>query len=147
MSLVGRNKIRYSTNYLQQLTPLLSYACMDTNTPSSETKIAKLVTEKREQAGLSARELAERSGLSPAYISRLENGEYKSLSLPTVKALADGLGLTLRAFLEEAGLLNNEERPSYKLITQSLRHLGYSDKEAEDVIRYARYVKENGEHN
>ncbi len=120
---------------------------MDTNTPSSETKIAKLVTQKREQAGLSARELAERSGLSPAYISRLENGEYKSLSLPTVKELADGLGLTLRAFLEEAGLLNNEERPSYKLITQSLRHLGYSDKEAEDVIRYARYVKENGEHN
>ncbi len=120
---------------------------MDTTTPSSETKIAQFIAEKREQAGLSARELAERSGLSPAYISRLENGEYKSLSLPTVKALADGLGLTLRAFLEEAGLLNNEERPSYKLITQSLRHLGYSDKEAEDVIRYARYLKEQGNGN
>ena len=120
---------------------------MDTQTPSSETKIAQFIAEKRVQAGLSARELAERSGLSPAYISRLENGEYKSLSLPTVKALADGLGLTLRAFLEEAGLLNNEERPSYKLITQSLRHLGYSDAEAEDVIRYARYRKEQGSGN
>ena len=90
---------------------------------------------------MTAKELAERSGLSTAYISRLEKGEYPSPSLPSIKALADGLGLTLQAFLQEAGLLNNAERPSYKLITQSLRHMGYSDEQSEDVVRYARYVK------
>lgn len=103
--------------------------------------IADFVADKRKEAGLTSKELAERAGLSPAYISRVENGDYKTLTLPTAKALADGLGLTLRAFLQGVGLLNNEERPSYKLITQSLRHMGYSDAQAEDVIRYARFVK------
>ncbi len=103
--------------------------------------IAQFIASKRKEAGLTSKELAERAKLSPAYISRVENGDYKKLTLPTAKALADGLGLSLHAFLQGVGLLNNEERPSYKLITQSLRHMGYSDVEAEDVIRYARYVK------
>jgi transcriptional regulator with XRE-family HTH domain len=109
---------------------------------SSLTNLAHLIASKRKEAGLTSKQLAERSGLSPAYISRLEKGDYPSPSLPSIKALADGLGLTLQAFLQEAGLLNNAERPSYKLITQSLRHMGYSDEQAEDVVRYARYVKE-----
>ena len=91
---------------------------------------------------MTGKQLAERSGLSAAYISRLEKGEYPSPSLPSIKALADGLGLSLQAFLQEAGLISNAERPSYKLITQSLRHMGYSDNEAEDVVRYARYVRD-----
>lgn len=116
---------------------------MGTNTTS---QIADFIANQRKEAGLTSKELAERSGLSPAYISRVENGEYKSLTLPTAKALADGLGLSLRVFLQGVGLLNNEERPSYKLITQSLRHMGYSDAQAEDVIRYARYVKASDDH-
>jgi transcriptional regulator with XRE-family HTH domain len=114
---------------------------MTINTPTSSHIIATFVAEKRKEAGLTSKELAERAGLSPAYISRVESGDYKTLSLPSAKALADGLGLTLRSLLQGVGLLNNEERPSYKLITQSLRHMGYSDVEAEDVIRYARYLK------
>jgi len=115
---------------------------MQTSKTPALTHLADFVSKKRNEAGLTSKELAERSGLSPAYISRLEKGDFPSPSLPSVKALADGLGLTLQAFLQEAGLLNNKERPSYKLITQSLRHMGYSDQEAEDVIRYARYVKD-----
>lgn len=111
------------------------------NTDTSITNLAHLVSSKRKEAGISAKQLAERSGLSPAYISRLEKGHYPSPSLPSIKALADGLGLSLQVFLQEAGLLNNTERPSYKLITQSLRHMGYSDEQAENVVRYARYVK------
>ncbi len=118
---------------------------MNTTTSSSPQGIADFITRKRKEAGITSKELAERAGLSPAFISRVENGEYKSLTLPTAKSLAEGLGLTLHAFLQEVGMLNNEERPSYKLITQSLRHMGYSDKEAEDVIRYARYVKDHVE--
>ena len=118
---------------------------MSTNSTCSPQHIADFIARKRKEAGFTSKELADRSGLSPAYISRIENGEYKSLSLPTAKSLAEGFGLKLRDFLQEAGLLNNEERPSYKLITQSLRHMGYSDKEAEEVIRYARYVKDHDE--
>jgi transcriptional regulator with XRE-family HTH domain len=115
---------------------------MDTIKKNSQTNFAIFVAKKRQEAGLTSKELADRSGLSPAYISRIEKGDYSSPSIPTVKALAEGLGLSLLAFLQGAGLLNNEERPGYKLISQSLRHMGYSDTQAEDVIRYARYVKD-----
>jgi HTH-type transcriptional regulator, competence development regulator len=114
-----------------------------TTTQPSQTELAKFVSKKRREAGISSKILAERSGLSPAYISRIEKGDYENPSLPTIKALAEGLGLSLQLFLQETGLLNNnKERPSYKLITQSLRHMGYSDTQAEDVVRYARYVKQ-----
>ena len=115
---------------------------MQTNAKPNSTNLPHFVAEKRQEAGLTSKQLAERSGLSPAYISRIEKGDYESPSLPSLRALAEGLGLSLRDFLHGAGLLNNDERPSYKLITQSLRHMGYSDKDAEDVVRYARYVKE-----
>lgn len=108
---------------------------------TSSISLADFVASKRKEAGLTSKQLAGLSGLSPAYISRLENGEYPSPSLPSIKALAEGLGLTLQAFLQGAGLINNTERPSFKLITQSLRSMGYSNTEAEDVIRYARYVR------
>jgi transcriptional regulator with XRE-family HTH domain len=108
--------------------------------------ISQIIAQKRKEAKLTAKELAERSGLSAAFISRIESGDYESVSLPTVKALAEGLGLTLHALLEAMNLLNHTERPSYKLISQSLRQLGYSDAEAVDVIRYARYLKERNRH-
>lgn len=104
--------------------------------------IAPIIVRKRHEAGLTAKQLAERSGLSTAFISRIESGDYKSMSLPTVKALAEGLGLSLHALLEAMNMLNSTERPSLKLISQSLRHLGYSNAQAEDVIRYARFIKE-----
>lgn len=126
---------------------MLGYIRMSDPNKSTKSNLAEFIVQKRKEAGLSSKDLAERAGLSPAYISRIENGDYKKLTIPTAKALAEGFGLTLHAFLQEAGLLNNNDRPSYKLITQSLRHMGYSDKEAEEVIRYARYVKQHGKDN
>lgn len=111
-----------------------------TNDSPKSRDIASVISTKRKEAGITAKELAERSNLSPAYISRVESGDFQSLTLPTVRALAEGLGITLRMLLEDLGMLNNEDRPSYKLISQSLRHMGFSDKDAEDVIRYARFL-------
>ncbi|MFH1175710.1 MAG: helix-turn-helix domain-containing protein [bacterium] len=104
--------------------------------------IADKIRELREQAGLSPKELADRSELSPAYISKLENGEYKSLSLTTSKQLADGLSLSLRGFLEEIDFLtSNQNRPSFKLVSQALRKIGYTEKQAREVENYAKYIK------
>jgi transcriptional regulator with XRE-family HTH domain len=115
-----------------------------TNTkPRTKSQLAEFVAKKRQEANISSKDLSDASGLSPAYISRIERGDYENPSLPTLKALAHGLGLSLQMLLQEAGLLNlNQERPSFQLISQSLRHMGYSTTQAEDVIRYARYVKD-----
>ncbi len=52
--------------------------------------IAKLVTSRREELGLSQRELAKRAGLSHTVISRIEGGEH-SPSRKTLERLADVL--------------------------------------------------------
>lgn len=93
-------------------------------------------------SGLTATQLAERSGLSLAYISKLEGGEFKSLSLTSCKALAEGLGLALRDFLEGVGFLdNNPESPSFQLLTNALRKSGYTTEQAATVVKYAEFIK------
>jgi ribosome-binding protein aMBF1 (putative translation factor) len=52
--------------------------------------IAKLVSSRREELGLSQRELAKRAGLSHTVISRIESGEH-SPSRKTLERLADVL--------------------------------------------------------
>lgn len=122
---------------------MLTYQRMQTAKPHSTLiQLADFVSQKRNEAGLTSKQLADKSGLSPAYISRIEKGDYENPSLPTMRALAEGLGLSLQNLLQEIGFLNNESRPSFQLISQSLRQMGYSDKETEDVIRYARYLRE-----
>ncbi len=104
--------------------------------------IAQKIKKLREEAGLTLTELARQAELSLAYISKLENGEYQDLSLTSSKSLAKGLGLSLKSFLDRMGFLdNNHERPSLQLLAQALRTNGYSNKQAEAVIEYARYIK------
>ncbi|MFA4941884.1 MAG: helix-turn-helix transcriptional regulator [Patescibacteria group bacterium] len=103
--------------------------------------MGQIIKELREKIGLSSKELAEKSGLSPAYISKIENGDSISISLKTSKQLADGLGITLKDFLESIGLLDKKEKPSFKMITESLRSNGYSPKETELITTYAKFIK------
>ena len=96
----------------------------------------------REELGLSQGQLAERSDLSVAYISKLEGGKYASLTIKTCKLLANGFGMNIREFLEEVGIiLHNQEKPSFKMVGQALRGSGYNQKEIDDVMEYAKYLK------
>ena len=104
-------------------------------------QIPKNIEKLRKQAGLSQAELADKAGLSSAYISKLEEGKFKSMSLKNCKALADALDITLKDFLEGLGLLERAERPSFQMITQALRSSGYSPGQVKEVIRYAKYIK------
>src|ERR671913_744786 len=57
------------------------------------------VRELRRRRGLTLEELAERSGVSRAMISKLERGE-KNPTLVVAAKLADGLGVTLSQLVE-----------------------------------------------
>lgn len=106
------------------------------------TNIAPEIKRLRTQIGLTPSELAEKSNLSPAYISKLEKGEYKSLSLKTCKALADGLGLTLRDFLEAINFIDkNKERPSSQLISRAYRSEGFTNDEIAKIKEYAEFIR------
>ncbi len=103
--------------------------------------LSKIIKELREQAGLNSKELAEKSNLSPAYISKLEAGTYDTISLKTSKQLSNGLGLTLKAFLESLGLINKDEQLGENAILNHFRSDGYTKQEAEEIMQYAEYVK------
>lgn len=63
---------------------------------SSVAGIGKRLRETRRNAGFIIDEIAERTGLSRAYISQVENGK-ASPSLQTLEKLADALGLQMSA--------------------------------------------------
>lgn len=59
-----------------------------------DSRITKILRKTRTGQGLSQRELGQRSGLTQAQISRIENGEV-DLRLSSLLALVDVLGLDL----------------------------------------------------
>ena len=106
--------------------------------------ISEKIKELREEAGLNSKQLAKKSDLSPAYISKLEKGNYETISLQTLKQLSEGLGLTLKMLLEQLGFINNGEKQSLsaKMDTLSLRSDGYTFEEAQKIIEYAKFLKQ-----
>lgn len=107
------------------------------------TNIAQKIKEMRDKFRLSPAELAKKSDLDPSYISKLEDGVYKSLSLKVSKALATGFGLTLKDFMDELGLFEDKDKtkPSFELITSALRRNGYTNEQTKQIIEYARFIK------
>lgn len=70
---------------------------------------AEAVKAVREQRRLSKAELAERSGLAASYLSRLEAGDYRSPSIDTLTAVAEGLEMDPRDLLVLGGYVPEEE--------------------------------------
>lgn len=106
--------------------------------------IASPVRNIRESLGISPAELAAKSGLSQAYISKLEDGQYQSPSLKTCRALAVGLGMTLRDFLDKIGVLDNSHNTTApQLIGSALRSNGYNEEQVNMLLAYAEFLKKN----
>lgn len=59
-----------------------------------ESEVSELISTVRAQLGITQKQLAEKSGVSQANISKIENGSYKP-SIVTLKKIADGLGKRL----------------------------------------------------
>ena len=61
----------------------------------------------RDAKGLSQRELADKSGLSNAEISRMESGERKRPSITTIRAVSPYLGIGYTDLLLKAGYIDS----------------------------------------
>lgn len=59
----------------------------------------------REAQGLKAREVAEKSDLTPAYISRVENGQVK-VSVDVIMRIADAMEVPTAAFFKDDEIVN-----------------------------------------
>jgi transcriptional regulator with XRE-family HTH domain len=67
--------------------------------------LGALLREERRAAGLSQRELAERTKVSDAYISQVERGRHEP-SLRVLTAVTATLGVSLEGLLSRAGIID-----------------------------------------
>lgn len=76
--------------------------------------IGELLRQKREEAGLSIRRLAELSGVNQANISRLERGEASRPMLSSLTRLAEALGADAAEFYAASGQSTDTTLPSFR---------------------------------
>jgi transcriptional regulator with XRE-family HTH domain len=72
------------------------------------TALGAIIRARRSAAGLSLRDLADRTSISNAYLSQIERGLHEP-SLSVLRAVADALGLPLALLLERAGVLEQSD--------------------------------------
>lgn len=77
------------------------------------TKLGKMLKKAREANGLSAREVAIRSGMADSNVLRLEQGGIANPRPETLKSLADTLQLDLSDLYAAAGYLQPQGLPSF----------------------------------
>ena len=65
----------------------------------SEFDIIQAMIDARKQSGLTQKELAERTGINQADISKMENGTANP-SIRTLRRLADGMGMKMKLVFE-----------------------------------------------
>lgn len=82
------------------------------------TALGALIRAQRAAAGLSLRDLADRTSISNAYLSQIERGLHEP-SLTVLRAVADALGLPLASLLERAGVLEAGGRDAARPSTES----------------------------
>ena len=71
-------------------------------------ELGRLLRAERSAAGLSLRDLAERTQVSNAYLSQLERGLHEP-SLRVLRAITTALGVPLGGLLARAGILEDPE--------------------------------------
>lgn len=66
---------------------------MEEKSTNEETKIAERIADLRKAVGLTQEELAQKAGLTKDYIGLIERGKHTNLTMQTISALADALGV------------------------------------------------------
>ncbi len=112
--------------------------------------LGKYVKEMREKRGLAQSELAAIAGVSPMHISRIEKGDYQSLTLKTLNGLAKGLKVPFNELRTAASSKEDIEIPE-KTVEESLEELNrilpmtvpiYQDTKGKKVLDYT-YLRKN----
>lgn len=88
--------------------------------PVSDTawkSLGALIRAHRSAAGLSLRDLADRTSISNAYLSQIERGLHEP-SLTVLRAVAGALGVPLASLLERAGVLGGGDESSGRPSTE-----------------------------
>lgn len=76
------------------------------------TKLGKAISKRRQRLGISASELARRTGLSTTTVTRTELGEITSTRIGTVQTLAKALNIPMTELLTESQIIKGTDLPA-----------------------------------
>lgn len=103
-------------------------------------QLASFIKLIRTKNNLSQGDLARKTGLARSYISRLEDGEYKSPSLMTLVRLAKGLGIPSETIFNVAGVkVQDSKLPSFDVYLRTKYNL--TEEAIDEVERFLSYIK------
>ena len=97
------------------------------------SKIGKYVQYQRKKRKISINQFANRIGVTPSFLSRLEKGEYDSIKLSMVEKMAYGLKMSLIDLLKKIGI--NSDKSKLPEIDFYLREKYQFPKEAIDDVK------------
>ena len=97
----------------------------------------------REEQRLTQEQLAEQSGLTRGYISRLEAGNYadNSPSIRTLQKISEGLSISLEYLLNKAGITKDDYIKNADLPTVLRAKYNFNSNQIKTVEQYVEYVK------
>lgn len=80
-------------------------------------KLSQIVKHYRNNLSLTLDQVSRQSGLSKAFISRIEKGDFdeKNLSLDSIIRLANGFGIKVKEILDQLKVIEQEEPASLKV--------------------------------
>ena len=102
--------------------------------PYEMKKLGIYLKQLREEAGLSVRGAAGKSGMAPSYLFKVEKGDtFSTLNIHTLLKLSKFYNIPIGALLKEAGLVDSDEyelpdlpqylRAKYHLSPQAIRDM------------------------
>lgn len=107
------------------------------------SKFGHYLRELRKQAGLTLREIEDRTGISNSYLSQLENGYIDQPSPRNLQKLAEAYGISYESLMTQAGYLAPREeaasggprRAAFNIIAD------LSDEEVEEVQDFVKFLR------
>ena len=105
-----------------------------------QSRLAQLLLDGRIAAGLMQTEAAQRIGVSPTYLGRLERGEYSNPSPRILAAAAEVYKLSQADLFAAAGYLSPSELPT---LTSYLRTTcaGLPNSAIGEMVHYCEYIQ------
>lgn len=140
--------LKQAYSFLTSTEHILGYETRRTINHRNERqpRLTQLLIDGRIAAGLARNEAAQRIGVSPAYLGRLERGEYFNPSPRILVAAAEVYEMPQADLFEAAGYLASSELPTLASYLHATCE-GLSDSAIGEIIDFCDFVKKRHEHN
>lgn len=102
--------------------------------------LGDFIKEKRNLKNWSQRDLAAKSGVSNAAISRIESGKRKEPSSSVLKDIAAALDVPVENLLQQAGVISDSSTSTTQSSLESSSYVSVEDLSADEIEYLMKYI-------